>query len=181
MARCIIVYGTKEGHTARLAEQIAGVLREAGTEVEVAAASALSSSFTLSNYDAALVAGSVHMGEYQGALKDFVRAQRDWLASHPSAFVSVSLSALGTDAEERAQIEHYIEAFAHDTGWRPGRVEHAAGALVFSQYPFFMRQVMKLIARREGLATSGDHDYTDYARLADFGREFAATLQATAA
>jgi menaquinone-dependent protoporphyrinogen oxidase len=178
MARCIIVYGTKEGHTALLADHIASVLREAGIEVDVAAASALTSTFTMDTYDAALVASSVHMGEYQGALKDFVRAQRDWLASHPSAFISVSLSALGTDAEERAQLEQYIVAFAHDTGWRPARVEHVAGALVFSQYPFFMRQVMKLIARREGLPTSGDHDYTDYARLADFSREFAAALQA---
>jgi flavodoxin len=42
MAQCAIVYGTTEGHTARIVERIAGGLRDAGVAVDTFEASALS-------------------------------------------------------------------------------------------------------------------------------------------
>ncbi len=181
MTRCVIVYGTKEGHTAVIVQHVGDALRAAGVEVDAFEVSTLPPDFSLERYDAALVGSSVHQDEYQGAVKDFVRAHREWLSTHPSAFLSVSLSALAKDAEDRDKLARYVGGFVQDTGWQPAHVEHVAGALVYSQYPFFMRQVMKLIARQAGLETAADHDYTDYPRLAVFAREFAASLQARAA
>lgn len=127
MTRCVIVYGTTEEHYRPRhgsPRRRAALGRRRGTDAfEV---SALPPDFSLAHYDAALVGSSVHRDEYKGAVKDFARDHRDWLSAHPSAFFSVSLSALATDAEDRAKLERYAEEFVQDTGWCPARVEHVA-------------------------------------------------------
>lgn len=180
MTRCAIAYATKEGHTAKIAARLSLALRAAGLEVDPIDVSTLQTDFSFEGYDAALVCAPIHQEEYPPHMIGFARRQAEWLSAHPSAFVSVSLSALGTDEEDVEGLAHCVSEFAIATGWQPARVEHVAGALVFSQYPFFMRQVMKIIARQHNLPTKGDTDFTDYARLEEFAREFAATVSTPA-
>ncbi len=172
------MYATKEGHTAKIAARLSLTLRSVGLDVDAVDASALPDGYTLDSFDAALLCAPIHQEEYPPRMIGFARTHAVWLTSHPSAFVSVSLSAAEPDDEEREGLLHCVSEFAIATGWQPARVEHVAGALVFSQYPFFVRQVMKLIARQHHLPTSGDHDYTDYARLEAFAREFGAEVLA---
>ena len=61
----------------------------------------------------------------------------------PSAFFSVSLAAHGDTAEA----ESYVEEFEQDTGWRPATVALFGGALLYTEYGFLKRHVMKKIAR----------------------------------
>jgi menaquinone-dependent protoporphyrinogen oxidase len=180
MTRCLVVYVTKEGHTGILADRLSETLRGEGLEADCHEVSHLAAGSTLDAYDAALVCAPVHAGSYPDDMVEFVKSHRGWLESHPAAFVSVSLSAIGHDEEDRAAMRESEESLVEASGWHPARIEHVAGALVYSQYPFFVRQVMKLISRRQGLPTSGDHDYTDYARLDAFGREFARSLSVPA-
>ena len=60
----------------------------------------------------------------------------------PSAFFSVSLAAHG-DTEEA---EGYVEEFEQETGWRPAKVALFGGALLYTQYGFVKRHLMKRIA-----------------------------------
>ena len=173
MTRCAVLYATVEGHTAKVAQYLAAALRGAGLEVDEFDASALAPAFDSSSYERALLCAPIHLGRYPDAIVEFARAHTAWLQESGAALVSVSLSAIGEDDEDRANLATCIEHFGASSGWTPATVEHVAGAFVFSQYPFFVRQVMKLIARQHGLPTSGDHDYTDYARLDAFAREFA--------
>ncbi|MCC6236309.1 MAG: flavodoxin domain-containing protein [Dehalococcoidia bacterium] len=179
MARCAIAYATKEGHTAKIAARLSLALRAAGLEVDPIDVSAAPADFSLEPYDAALVCAPIHIEEYPPHMIGFARRHAEWLAAHPSAFVSVSLAALGTDEEDIEGLAHCVSEFAIATGWQPARVEHVAGALVFSQYPFFVRQVMKAVARQHNLPANADTDLTDYARLEEFAREFAATVPAS--
>ena len=71
--------------------------------------------------------------------------------------------------------EGYIEEFAEDTGWRPDMVGHFAGALLYKQYGFIKRHLMKKIARDKGNSdtdTSRDYVYTDWDGVKRFAEEF---------
>ena len=47
----------------------------------------------------------------------------------------------------------FANKFVKDTGWRPARAVPVAGALAYSKYNFFIRFVMKRIARKAGAPT----------------------------
>ena len=66
-----------------------------------------------------------------------------------------------------------IAVFVKDTGWQPARAMPVAGALVYSKYNFFVRFVMKRIARKAGAPTdtSRDYEFTDWAALDRFVTE----------
>jgi menaquinone-dependent protoporphyrinogen oxidase len=75
-----------------------------------------------------------------------------------------------------AEIQATVNEFACDTGWEPPQVEIIAGALVYTQYNFFVCHMMKLIVNRQGrpeLDTSQDYDFTDWEAVERFAREFA--------
>ena len=46
--------------------------------------------------------------------------------------------------------EDYVEKFEDETGWRPGQVALFSGALLYTQYGFIKRLIMKKIASDKG-------------------------------
>jgi menaquinone-dependent protoporphyrinogen oxidase len=170
MMRVLIPYGTTEGQTARISEYVADVVRGQGHEayaVDIKGSGAPK----LDGYDAVIVGASIHMGRHEDYVRDFVKENRDALERLPSAFFSVSLAA-HDDTEEA---EGYIEEFVQETGWRPGLVGLFGGALLYTQYGFIKRYVMKKIARHKGSPdtdTSRDYVYTDWESVKHFAEEF---------
>jgi menaquinone-dependent protoporphyrinogen oxidase len=122
----------------------------------------------------------VHAGEHQSSVREFVRRNLGLIDSLPSAFFSVSLTAVEVDEEARRETQAMVDKFVRETGWQPSRVETIAGALVYSQYNIFVRHLMKLIAKREGgpTDTSQDYDYTDWDAVEKFARDFAESVEA---
>lgn len=165
--RVLIVFGTTEGHTRELCQFMAGRLREAGHQVAVEEATPRADAAAVQAYDAVILAGSLHVGRFQPGLVDFARNHRDALASRPNAFVSVSLSAAGENPHDWEGLEQCVAKFQQETGWTPGAVHHAAGAIRYSHYDFFKRLALKYIAHRRGqeTVTSRDYDLTDYEAL----------------
>jgi menaquinone-dependent protoporphyrinogen oxidase len=163
MRRLLIVYGTTEGQTHKIADRIAAIARERGIDADVAD-SAAGPPLAVGRYDAAVVAGSVHVGRHQRSLVDFVRRSLGALQRLPTAFFSVSLAATGSDLPGA---QRCADAFLRETGWRPDRVHLVAGALMYSRYGFITRWMMRRIARKAGggTDTSRDYEYTDWARL----------------
>jgi menaquinone-dependent protoporphyrinogen oxidase len=179
MARVLIVYGTTEGHTAQIADRLATVMRGDGHDVEVIDSKEVRKKAPTGEFDGIIVGGSVHTGEHQSSLREFVKQNIDLLERIPSAFFSVSLSAADQDDEAVAETQMMVDKFVTETGWRPQRVEKIAGALVYSQYNFFIRRIMKMIAKQHGrteLDTSRDYDFTDWEAVERFGREFSASV-----
>ena len=65
------------------------------------------------------------------------------------------------------------------TGWRPRKIGRFAGALLYTQYGFFKRWIMRRIARDKGSPdtdTSRDYVYTDWESVKGFAEEFLETL-----
>ena len=170
MIRVLIAYGTTEGQTARITEYLAEVIRDHGHEayaIDIKGSGAPEPD----DYGAVIVGASIHMGKHEDYVRDFVRKNRDALERLPSAFFSVSLAA--HDDTEEAQ--GYIEEFVQETGWHPSMVGLFGGALLYTQYGFIKRHVMKYIARHKGSPdtdTSRDYVYTDWESVKHFADEF---------
>jgi menaquinone-dependent protoporphyrinogen oxidase len=183
MTRMLVLYGTTEGQTARIARRLAETLRKEGCEVDVVDSRHLPAGFSMRGYDAALIGASIHAGGFQHAVRDFVEEHLADLQRIPAAFFSVSLTEAyppGTHLPERAELHEHVSRFLGQTGWQPQRIVGFAGALAYSRYGFFKRLVMKSIARQAGMPrdTSRDYEYTDWIGVAHFGKEFAAALKA---
>ena len=171
MARIYIPYSTGEGQTAKIAQYIVDVIRAHGHEADPADIRQSESTMP-TGYDGVIVGASIHMGKHDKHAVEYVRNNRATLEQRPSALFSVSLAAHG-DAEEA---EGYVEEFERDTGWRPARVALFGGALLYTQYGFLKRHMMKKIASDKpgnlGTDVSRDYVYTEWDGVKRFAEDF---------
>jgi len=176
MKSVLVVYGTTEGQTRKIAEFIVNALQGRGVEVDLVDSAAESAKLVQPIYAAAIVCGSLHQHNYQHSLLRFVKDNQAWLAGIPAAFVAVSLTAALKDDQSRDELREIAEVFCRQTGWTPAITHHVAGALRYLEYDYFKRLIMKLIARQQGgdTDTSRDHEYTDWDDLTRFVEEFLA-------
>jgi menaquinone-dependent protoporphyrinogen oxidase len=186
-----VFYATREGHTRRIVEAIVRGLAVRRVPAEAIDLSRNGQASSLGRYAGAIVASPVHAGKYAREVTTFVQRNRSALDAMRSAFVSVTLSQAGvqrTDATAQehekfvADVRKLNERFFRRTGWRPVRVENVAGALLYTRYNFFLRFVMKRIAKASGGSTDTrrDHVYTDWEALDRFCAAFADALPAQA-
>ena len=162
VARILLLYATIEGHTARIAERIAGGLRSHGHQVDVRQACA---SADFSGYEAVMIGASIHYGHHPAELRALVRAHRAALAARPGAFFSVSLGAK----------ERYLQRFLRQVNWQPQETATFAGALQYSKYGPLKRLVMRAFVTLTGRDTdmSRDYEYTDWDAVDRFSEAFA--------
>jgi menaquinone-dependent protoporphyrinogen oxidase len=174
MATIYIAYGSVEGQTAHIAEYIADVIRTHGHQAVTADLKHSADSIP-DGQDGVIVAASVHMGKHERFVSDFVQKNRADLDRLPSALVSVSLAAHG----DEASAESYVAKLEEETGWHPGHVAMFGGALLYTQYNFLKRQLMKKIVRDKGsqdVDTSRDYIYTEWDGVKHFAEEFLAGI-----
>ena len=176
MARVLIPYRTTEGQTAKIAEVIADVIQGLGHGAQAVDIASLPDTVP-DGYDAVIIGASIHMGKHDRNVVEFVHKNRDTLDRLPSAFFSVSLAAHG-DTQEA---EGYVDRFEEETGWRPDEIALFGGALLYTQYGFIKRHIMKRIARDKpghlGLDTSRDYVYTEWDAVKRFAEHFADRLR----
>lgn len=170
MSRILIVYGTTEGHTRKIAEQIGTWIRDRGMIADLLDSANLTHDFLLELYDGFIVAGSLHETKHQRSLTHFVKAHREELKRKPSAFLSASLTAAIQDAEHSHAAHKCMDTFYEDTDWHPTVETPVAGALLYTQYDFLKRFLLKMISKSQGgdTDTSKDYEYTDWVRLKGF-------------
>lgn len=190
MSTILVAYASWNGQTRRIAERVADTLRTAGHDADaVDVMAGEPAAFDIARYDAAVVAASIRMGKHPPPTIAFVRKHRDRLAAMPNMFLTVSLSAYGVvdptanaDRKRRAgaEVEKTIARFVKDTGWTPNETHSVAGALLYLQYGFFLRMLMRFISGVVGASTdmTRDHEYTDWAALQGYTNAFAARCDA---
>lgn len=177
MARVLIVYGTTEGQTAKIAAHIAATGRRLGHYVDARLAAEVNESQAAGS-DAFIVGASLHAGRYQREVRAFVERHAELLGARPSAFFSVSLAAASREGRERAEAERIMARFAEETGWHPQTAESFAGALKYTRYGWLKRRLMRRIAQKEGgdVDTSRDFEYTDWDQVTRFAERFFGSL-----
>lgn len=175
MVRLLIAFTTYDGHTRKIAERIASTLRETDCAVEVCDLARCRPERPVHEYDGVIAGGPIHGGKHHRQLVRFATQNRNALNEHPAAFFSVSLSAAG-NIEQQGDATRCLKAFLKDTDWKPSATAIVAGALLYREYGFFKRWLMKMIVRRGGTGdtdTSRNYVYTDWNSLDDFAKKFA--------
>ena len=173
MARILVVFGTTEGHTARIAASVERTLRtEFGADVTIAEPRGMVPD--PKDYDAVLVAGSVHASRFQKSITEWVRSHAATLNAKPGAFVGVCLAILQREPAVEAEVQAIVSRFLTGTGWHPTRRITVAGALPYTRYNWLKRWVMKRIVAKAGgdTDTTRDYEYTNWEELRAFSEEF---------
>lgn len=178
MARLLIVFGTTEGQTAKIAERIGARLQRRSHDVTLCRAEDAEDQ-TVASCDGIVAGGSLHMGRHQRALRRFVARHAARLRSVPSAFFSVSLAAASRTPEERRAAFEIAERLAASADWRPEPIASFAGALRYSRYGWLKGMLMRRIAAKEGgeTDTRRDVEYTDWDEVNRFTDAFAARVE----
>jgi menaquinone-dependent protoporphyrinogen oxidase len=153
------------------------MFREHGVDTAVVEAGTFE--VTPNYYNGVVVCAPVHAGGYQRSVVQWVRQHAETLRFRPTAFVSVCLGVLQQDAKVQGDLKAIVEKFERDTGWRPTTVKMIAGALLYRQYGWMKRFVMKRIVTKAGgdTDTSRDYEYTDWDDLRTFAANFRGLLE----
>jgi menaquinone-dependent protoporphyrinogen oxidase len=176
MKPILVLYATREGQTRRIAEHIAESIRAHGRESQLAEV-ATAQEPALTDYGAVILAASVHLGKHEREMVQFVREHRDALQKLPTVFLSTSMAEAAAEQgpesrrdQAHAEAEQRIEEFFAATGFRTNLYKAVAGALLYTQYNWLVRLVMKQISKSEGVSTdtSRDYEYTDWVDLDRF-------------
>jgi menaquinone-dependent protoporphyrinogen oxidase len=179
MASVLVVYATSHGQTALIARNLAAHMRTQGVEVVVFDVKAIPPAVDVSAYDAVVLGGRVHGSRHPRALLHFVRANLPKLHAMRAAFFSVSGVMSRPNDAGRKEAEEIVAKFLADAAWTPAITATFAGAIKYTKYNFFLRWVMKRIAKAEGGSTdtSCDHEYTDWNAVRRFGDTIAAAVK----
>jgi len=177
MTRILVLYGTTDGHTLKVATAIADTLRAQVGDTDVVNAAV--NPPRADGYDAVIVAASVHAGGYQSSLLAWVKENAAALNQRPTAFVSVCLAVLQDDPNVQGQVAETIERFVKTTKWKPTLRKAVAGALLYRKYNWIKRWTMKRIVAKAGgdVDTSRNYEYTDWNDLRAFVAKFGALVR----
>jgi menaquinone-dependent protoporphyrinogen oxidase len=178
MQEVLIVHGSKYGQTAKIAERIAATLRTTGLGATVMHATAVPPDIDLKRFAGIIVGAPVLVQRHPKSVRQFVTRHLDILDRRTTAFFSVSGSAAGKELSEQADAFRMLSMFLELCRWQPTRTASFAGAFSYTRYGFFLKWVMKRIARQVGQSTdtTRDHEFTDWRAVENFSKEFAEEL-----
>lgn len=175
MPRVLILYGTTDGHTAKIADTVGETLRAEGCSVDVIDAARAPAWVRPEKYQGVIIAASIHIGSYQRPIVRWVHAHAACLSRMPSAFLSVCLGIVEDRPEAHLEVERIIQKFLNQAGWQPTTTMPVAGAVPYTRYNWVKRLIMRRIAAKNGggTDTSRDFEYTDWDGLRGFAQTFA--------
>ena len=173
MTRILVLYGTTDGHTAKVARAITDALWTHGVQADVV--DAARDDPDPSAYAGVIVAASVHAGGFQKSVQRWLRRHEAALRGIRTAFIGVCLGILQHDPKVDLELERIVTRFLAPTGWLPAERKLVAGALLYTRYNWVKRWVMRRIVSKAGgdLDTSRDYEYTDWDDLRAFTLQFA--------
>jgi menaquinone-dependent protoporphyrinogen oxidase len=177
--RILVLYGSTDGQTAKVAVAVERTLRSWGLSVDVVNSGGLRDPDP-KDYAGVIVAASVHAGGYQRTVRQWVRAHAAGLRDRPNAFVSVCLAVVNRSPKVDRDLAAIMNRFCEATGWQPREVKAVAGALKYTKYGWLKRWMMKRIVAKAGgdTDTSRDYEYTDWEDLKEFVQRFATVCAA---
>lgn len=166
----LILFHSKYGQTQKIAETIASLAITKQWKVESFDTTQLGQIDSIDKYDVVLIGAPIYTGRHSKHLARFIKSNRKELSNKRTGFFSVSLSAAGAE-RQRSDATRCMNEFLQSCDWLPTCKTIFAGGLPYTKYGWFIRFIMKRIARKEGgdTDTSRNHEYTDWAEVERFG------------
>ena len=179
MARVLVVFGTVEGQTEKIAKAVTGELRKMGHSVDLKDASDNRDAVHVAVYGGVVVGAPVHYSGYPASVQKWIKANAKELSARPTAFFSVGLGILHkNDRKAQSDQQKIVQDLFEWSGWHPNHSSIFAGALPYSKYGLVKRLFMKVISRSGGADTdtSRDYEYTNWEDVRRFSNEFNTVL-----
>lgn len=164
--RILVVYASRFGSTAKVAEGIAEELCRAGSQADTRW---VNETVDVSQYDAVVVGGAINYDRWMKDATEFVERNQAVLATVPVAYFFTCLTLTKTTDKALAQAAGYGEKIRLTAaGVTPIAVGQFAGVLDYSKMSFMTRQVakglMKVLGVKEG-------DYRDWRQIRQWASE----------
>jgi len=174
--KILIIYGTVEGQTRKIARFMEDILQEKSHQVVIS--NAVENPPAPDDFDAILIGSSIHMSKYNTLIKSYVQDNIKILNNKPSAFFSVSMAVASSIKEEHEEVAQIAKNFLKETNWNTHTIWQIAGALKYTQYNYFKKLIMRSIAKKEGgsMETNKDHEYTDWSKVKEHVLNFSNSL-----
>jgi menaquinone-dependent protoporphyrinogen oxidase len=174
MSRILVAFASHYGQTRTIAQRITDRLRDRGHEVDLANLSdGIIGVPPPQDYDAVVLGSRVEFGKHAAGVLAYIREHLPELRRIPTAFFSVSMSAVGK--QPGADPNDYLAKTFNDLAWSPTESIAFGGALPYRRYNWLLRFIMKQISKKGGHTTdtSKNHYFTDFASVVDFTDRFA--------
>ncbi len=163
--KILIAYATTEGQTHKICKTIAEQVAEYGHQVELLDTARKRRDIHTGDFDAFIVAASVHQEKHQDEIEVFVAASKEVLSAKPALFISVSLAA--AFEEKIPDANSYVADFIDRTGWTPAHSLIVAGAVRSEEYDYFQQQILEhvVLGDRDDFQPDEAQEFTDWAEL----------------
>lgn len=164
--RALVVYGTKSGCTAGIAERIGETLSANGFVVRVASAQEAGDA---GDYDAVIVGSGVRAGQWHESAKAWMRKNADALKAMPVALYTCGLVI--TTAGKTDEVRAYTDPIIEEIGVTPVDIGLFAGWNQPSEFSMLERGVMKIMKAPVG-------DFRDWNVIASWAETLTSKLSA---
>ena len=173
--KIIILFETGEGQTRKIADFIAGQIREEGHNIILVDTSDRMAKFSLIGADKVILAAPVHERRHPKNFEVAISAAKQELAKYPTLMISVSLKAAFPEGQEEAK--DYLTEMEMRTGFEPTQGVLVAGAVRSGSYDYFQSQIVRhvVLDGQHVELTDGVKEFTDWAALAKTVATFVGT------
>lgn len=167
----LIIYSTTDGQTLKISRRLEEKLKTHNHHVTLCPIED-SSKENLESFDQIIIGASIRYGYHSEQIFEFIKNNHQILEKKPNAFFSVNLVARKPE-KRSAETNPYARKFLHRISWKPQRVAVFAGKLDYPRYPYWDRQIIRLIM----WMTKGPTDpstvieYTDWQQVDNFALE----------
>ncbi|MGZ3773640.1 MAG: menaquinone-dependent protoporphyrinogen IX dehydrogenase [Pseudobdellovibrionaceae bacterium] len=181
MARILVVYESKYGQTEKISKFIVERLKAKGHSVDLV--NLAQNQFVQPEmYDGVIAGAGIYRRRYPSGLYKWAKTYSQSLNKKVTALFSVCLAVLQTK-EERIErdVKNIEKKLLMRTSWNPKTRRVFAGALSYTKYNWFIKIVMKGIAKAAGgdTDTSKDFEYTNWNEVTQFTDNFVNLLPVT--
>ncbi|GLU42552.1 flavodoxin domain-containing protein [Allomuricauda sp. NBRC 101325] len=177
--KILIIYGTSEGQTQKIAAFMSNILLEEGHSTLMA--NATEKPPAPEDFDAVLIGSSIHLHSYKSAIKSYIKENLVSLNEKLTGFFSVSLAMASKNATEHEEVKEITKSFLTKTNWQPDHIYYMAGALQFTKYDYLKKMTMRTIAKKERpgeeIDINSDYEYSDWKKIEAQTLNFSISLQ----
>ena len=169
----LLLHSSTDGHTVKIMEYIGGHLN--GRAVWGILDLNLQPEVNFAGFDRVIIGARLRYGKFNQNVYQFVSHYQTELEAADAAYFGVNLTARKPGKENPAG-NPYIEKFLKSSPWQPRRMALFAGALDYSKYGFFDRNMIRFIMKITGGPThpSTNEVFTNWQAVEAFADNVAA-------
>jgi menaquinone-dependent protoporphyrinogen oxidase len=172
MKSVLVIYMSRQGHTARVARKLCESIVEAGGQAAMMdVREATHEGVDWSRHDVVALGAPVLYGTYDKSFLSFVTAHKADLDRKPNSFFNVSVVAR-TPEKATPEGNRYMQKFLEISPWKPRDLKVIAGKVDYPSWPWHERVMIQMIMKMTHGPTDPTTiiDYTDWDDVRAYGR-----------